>query len=295
MPRSLRESVLSAAAVAILALPIVLWIATTRNQSEPVEVLRKYLTVLYARDFRQAYKFISAADRRLKTRNDYVRERGPFDGFAHEVARKLSGFIEIRSVSQQLDGTKNRVRLALKLPDANALSDLLLDWEEDRLNSLTWLEQKKILSRLDALARADRLPTIDGEEEFVLVREGSQWKVFLDWAAGVQVKFDTVLPVSSALAAIPTVKETIVRSGDLFIIGFRVKNNGTGEIVTRIAHHVEPKELAEYLDLVECALLLPVRLQPGEEQTYNSTYVVRDDLPDDAKTLDVTYEFKVEN
>jgi hypothetical protein len=295
MPRSLRESVLSAAAVAILALPIVLWIATTRNQSEPVEVLRKYLTVLYARDFRQAYKFISAADRRLKTRNDYVRERGPFDGFAHEVARKLSGFIEIRSVSQQLDGTKNRVRLALKLPDANALSDLLLDWEEDRLNSLTWPEQKKILSRLDALAREDRLPTIDGEEEFVLVWEGSQWKVFLDWAAGVQVKFDTILPASSALAAIPTVKETIVRSGDLFIIGFRVKNNGTGEIVTRIAHHVEPKELAEYLDLVECALLLPVRLQPGEEQTYNSTYVVRDDLPDDAKTLDVTYEFKVEN
>jgi hypothetical protein len=278
-----------------LALPIVLGIATTRNQSEPVEVLRNYLTVLYARDFRQAYKFISAADRRLKTRNDYVRERGPFDGFAHEVARKLSGFIEIRSVSQQLDGTKNRVRLALKLPDANALSDLLLDWEEDRLNSLTWLEQKKILSRLDALARADRLPTIDGEEEFVLVREGSQWKVFLDWAAGVQVKFDTVLPAGSALAAIPTVKETIVRSGDLFIIGFRVKNNGTGEIATRIAHHVEPKELAEYLDLVECALLLPVRLQPGEEQTYNSTYVVRDDLPDDAKTLDVTYEFKVEN
>jgi hypothetical protein len=295
MPRSLRESVLSAAAVAILALPIVLWIATTRNQSEPVEVLRNYLTVLYARDFRQAYKFISTADRRLKTRNDYVRERGPFDGFAQEVARKLSGFIEIRSVSQQLDGTKNRVRLALKLPDANALSDLLLDWEEDRLNSLTRPEQKKILSRLDVLARADRLPTIDGEEEFVLVREGSQWKVFLDWAAGVQVKFDTSLPASSALAAIPTVKETIVRSGDLFIIGFRVKNNGTGEIVTRIAHHVEPKELAEYLDLVECALLLPVRLQPGEEQTYNSTYVVRDDLPDDAKTLDVTYEFKIEN
>jgi hypothetical protein len=295
MPRCLRESVLSAAAVAILALPIVLWITTTRNQSEPVEVLRNYLTVLYARDFRQAYKFISTADRRLKTRNDYVRERGAFDGFAHEVARKLSGYIEIRSVSQQLDGTKNRVRLALKLPDANALSDLLLDWEEDRLNSLTWPEQKKILSRLDVLARADRLPTIDGEEEFVLVRESSQWKVFLDWAAGVQVKFDTILPAGSALAAIPTVKETIVRSGDLFIIGFRVKNNGTGEIVTRIAHHVEPKELAEYLDLVECALLLPVRLQPGEEQTYNSTYVVRDDLPDDAKTLDVTYEFKVEN
>jgi hypothetical protein len=53
--------------------------------------------------------------------------------------------------------------------------------------------------------------------------------------------------------------------------------------------------MAEYLDLVECALLLPVRLQPGEEQTYKSTYVVRGDLPDGTKTLDVTYEFKIEN
>ena len=61
------------------------------------------------------------------------------------------------------------------------------------------------------------------------------------------------------------------------------------------ARSVEPKELAQYLDLVECALLLPVRLRPGEEQIYNSTYVVRGDLPDGIKSLDVTYEFKIEN
>jgi hypothetical protein len=41
--------------------------------------------------------------------------------------------------------------------------------------------------------------------------------------------------------------------------------------------------------------LLPVRLLPGEEQTYNSTYAVRSDLPDGVKNLNVTYEFKVEN
>jgi cytochrome c oxidase assembly protein Cox11 len=145
------------------------------------------------------------------------------------------------------------------------------------------------------LAREEKLPMIEGEEEFVLVQEGSQWKVFLDWAAGVQVKFDTTLPAGAVLAAQPVTRETIARSGDLFTVGFRVKNNSGGEIVTRIAHRVEPKEMAEYLDLVECALLLPVRLQPGEEQIYKSTYVVRGDLPDGAKTLDVTYEFKIEN
>ena len=296
MPRFVKESVLWVLTVSLLAAPLVFWIGTAgQNQSEPVDVVTKYLKFLYARDFRYAYRFISTTDRQLKTQNDYVRERGSFDGFALEVARKLSGLIEIRPVRQQIDGPQTRVTLALKLPDANAVSDLLLDWDEKRLNALSWPEQKKILSRLDSLAREEKLPMIEGEEEFVLVQEGSQWKVFLDWAAGVRVRFETTLPASGVLAAQPTIKETIARSGDLFTIGFKVKNNGTGEAVTRIAHHVEPKEMAEYLDLVECALLLPVRLQPGEEQVYKSTYIVRGDLPDSAKTLDVTYEFTIEN
>lgn len=294
MPRFVKQSVLLVLTVAILALPILFWI-TAPSRSEPVEVLTKYLKLLYARDFGRAYQFISAADRELKTRNDYVRERGPFDGFASAVARKLSGFIEIQPVTQRIDGAQNRVRLALRLPDAEALSDLVLDWDENRLKALPQSEQRKILATLDRLARADKLPMIEGEEEFVLLREGSKWKVFLDWAAGVQVKFGTTLPPGGGLLAQPTIKETIARSGDLFTIGFKVKNTGAGEVVTRIAHRVEPKEMAEYLDLVECALLLPVRLRPGEEQIYKSTYVVRGDLPDGIKSLNVTYEFKVEN
>lgn len=295
MSRFVKQSVLLVLTVAILALPILFWIAKSPSRSEPVEVVTKYLKLLYARDFSRAYQFISAADRQLKTRNDYVRERGPFDGFAHEVARKLSGFIEIQPVTQRIDGAQNRLRLALRLPDAEALSDLVLEWDENRLKALPQSEQKRILATLDRLARAEKLPMIEGEEEFILVREGSKWKVFLDWAAGVQVKFDTTLPANGGLAAQPTIKETIARSGDLFTIGFKVKNTGAGEVVTRIAHRVEPKEMAEYLDLVECALLLPVRLQPGEEQIYKSTYVVRGDLPDGTKSLNVTYEFKVEN
>ena len=295
MSRFVKQSVLLVLTVAILALPILFWIAKSPSRSEPVEVVTKYLKLLYARDFSRAYQFISAADRQLKTRNDYVRERGPFDGFAHEVARKLSSFIEIQPVTQRIDGAQNRLRLALRLPDAEALSDLVLEWDENRLKTLPQSEQKRILATLDRLARAEKLPMIEGEEEFILVREGSKWKVFLDWAAGVQVKFDTTLPANGGLTAQPMIKETIARSGDLFTIGFKVKNTGAGEVVTRIAHRVEPKEMAEYLDLVECALLLPVRLQPGEEQIYKSTYVVRGDLPDGTKSLNVTYEFKVEN
>lgn len=295
MPRILKKTLLLFFTVAVLVAPVLLWVSSDRQRSnEPVDVIAKYLRFLYARDFRQAYRFISTADRELKSQSDYVRERGAFDGVALDAARKLSGLIEIQPVKQETDGPRSRVKIAIKLPDANALSDFLLGWNEEKLNALPASEQKKLLAEIDKVVREGKLPMIEGEEDFVVVQEASGWKVFLDWAAGIQVRFATVLP-NGALQARPTIKETVARPGDVFTVGFNVKNQSTNEITTRIIHHVEPKEIAESLDLVECALLLPVRLRPNEEQTFNSTYIIRGDVPDGVKALDVTYEFKLEN
>ena len=295
MPAAVKRSLLFLISVALLAAPLFFWFGVESRQEEPLDTLAKYLKVLYARDFRQAYRYISAADRELKSRGDYVRERGAFHGLALDAARKLSELIEVYPVKQDVDGARNRVTVALKLPDANAVGNLLLDWDERRLAELPVSEQKQLLARIEQLVRDDQVPMIEGEEEFVLVQEGSQWKIFLDWATGVQVKFATTLPSNGALAAEPVSKETVVRSGDLFTVGFKVKNPGKNEVLTRIVHRVEPKEMTEYLDLVECALLLPVRLRPGEEQIFNSTYIVRGDLPDGAKSIAVNYEFQIEN
>lgn len=264
------------------------------SRQEPAQVLTQYLRVLYARDFRQAYRFISSADQQLKKSADYVRERQPFTGFALEAAAKLAGLIEIRTLSSEPHGARLRVKLAMKLPDANGLAPLLLDWNDQRLNALTAAARRKILSAIDSLIDSRKLPTIEGAEDFVLVKEGSKWKIFLDWASGAQVQFAAALPAGGSLVAQPLTKETVARSGETFTIGFKVKNSSANEIVTRIVHRVEPKELTPYLDLVECALLLPVRIQPGEQQIYHSTYAVRGDLPDGTKFINVTYEFKID-
>jgi len=281
----------------LLALPLLYWLNRTaaNPRHEPVQTLTQYLKYLYARDFRQAYRFISADDQRLKKSSDYVRERQPFTGFTLDVARKLAGLIEVQPLSSATVDQRNRLTVAMKLPDANSVARLLHDWDDKQLNALPATERKNILTTIDSWASAKKLPMIDGEEKFVMVKEGSKWKVFLDWAAGAQVQFVAALPVGNEISAEPITKETVARSGDLFTIGFKVANPTAKEVVTRIVHRVEPKELAPYLDLVECALLLPVRVRPGEEQLYNSTYIVRGDLPDGAKTLKVTYEFKVEN
>jgi hypothetical protein len=294
MPSSSKNILLAVVATFLLVLPPLYALVTRGDHAsdQPVRVLSRYLNFLYARDFRQAYRLISSEDQRLKREDVYVRERGPFTGFTQDVARKLAELIEIRAVGEQTDGTLNRIRVAMKLPDAGGVAPLLLEWDETRLNALSIPERKKILASIDNLARDNKVPMIEGEEEFVLVKEGAQWKVFLNWAAGIQVNFATNLPAEGGIAAEPVTKGTVARSGDVFTIA-KVKPRPT-KFAQRIVHRIEPQGLAEYLDLVECALLLPARVRPGEEVDYNSTYVVRGDLPDGIKALNVTYDFKIE-
>lgn len=297
LPRSAKNIFLLLLTIAVLILPAIYAIQTAgdRRPDQPIQTLSSYLHFLYARDFRRAYRFIATEDQRVKPLHDYLRERPPFTGFTLDVARRLAALIEVRPLSETPEQNVNRVKVNLKLPDANALSGLLLDWDESRLNALPAAAQKKIIAAIDEMNRQGKLPIIEGEEEFTLLREGAQWRVSLDWGAGVKVSFTTVLPSDTAISAEPLAKQTVARPSDVFTIGFRVKNRTDRAIVTRIVHRVEPKELAQYLELVQCALLLPVQLRPGEEQTYDSTYVVRGDLPDGAERLDVIYEFKIDN
>jgi hypothetical protein len=284
------------AAALLLFLPWLYLLQAERRPpaDEQLTVLSQYLKSVYARDFKQAYGFISAQDRLLKSDKVYISERGPFTGFTADMAQKLAGWIEARPVERQQINDRARLKVHLTLPDANSVGPLLLDWDEKRLNALPASEQKKVHTELDRLRQHGRLKMIEGEEEFVLVKEGKQWKMFLDWAAGIHVIFRSIVPEGGLIEAEPDIRETIARSGDLFTVNYRVKNRTGHAVSARIVHHVEPKDLAEHLDLVECALLLPVRIPPGEEETYASRYWLRGDLPDGTKELKVVYEFKVE-
>lgn len=293
----LRPFILFVAATLLLVLPAsyVLTAGLQRTDDEQsARVLTKYLRAVYSRNFKQAYRFVSAEDKRLKDEGVYIRERGPFSGFALEVAKKLSEFIEFTPAQVKINDQRARITLAFKAPDMNSVETLLLDWDEERLNALPPLEQRKILAAIDQLKQSGALEMIEGQEEFNLVRESNSWRLFFDWASGVRVNFTTIVPHDGAIQAAPTIKETVVQPNELFTIAYRVKNLSDKEVFARITHRVEPAALTEHLDLVECALLLPVRIPPGAEQSYSSTYVIRGDMPDGTKRLDVTYEFKVE-
>ena len=291
----MKKALLIAGALALLATPLYLLKGAARAPaSDPIMVLSRYLKAGYARDYKQAYRFISAKDRQLKPEKVYVRERGAFSGFTLIAARKLADSIAVEAGKIIPEGNRARIRAALKLPDANSLSSLLLDWDEDKLNALPVADQRKILAALDRLSLSGTMKMIEGEEEFALVKEDEAWRMALDWDAALRVTFASIVPANGLIEAEPVPRETVVKSSEPFRISYRVRNRSDKALRARIIHKIEPLELRQYLDIVECALLLPTDVAAGHEAEYWTTYLVRGDLPESAREIRIIYEFKID-
>jgi hypothetical protein len=284
-----------AGAVSVLATPLYCLKDVPRAPvADPIVILSRYLKAAYARDYKQAYRFISAKDRQLKPEAVYVRERGAFTGFTLIAARKLAESITVEPAKVTPEGNRARIKAALKLPDAASVAPLLLDWDEEKLNRLPAAEQRKILAALDRLSHRGAMQMIAGEEEFALVKETNGWRLALDWDAGLRVTFASIVPENGPIEAEPVPKETVVKTSEPFRISYRVNNRSAKAVRIRIVHKVEPEEFRHYLDIVECALLLPTQVAAGERAEYSTTYLVRGDLPESARQVTITYEFKIE-
>ncbi|HEY7168958.1 MAG TPA: cytochrome c oxidase assembly protein [Candidatus Binatia bacterium] len=292
----MKKFLLLIAALLLVSAPLY-FVTRTRHDgdADPVQVLSRYLKATYARDFREAYRFLSSRDKQAKSEKVYVSEQGAFRGFALQAARQLAQSIRIRPVELKPEGERLNVRVALNLPDANSVAPLLMDWDEDRLDHLSRAERQKILGRINNLQRTGALKTLSGEEQYALVKEPASWKIALDLDKGVRVSFGATVPPDMRLQAAPENPQTIAKSSDPFNVIFRIKNNSDKMVSTRVTHRIQPKELADYIDIVQCALLLPVTLQPGEEAEYSSTYLLRPDAPKNIPEIKITYEFKVES
>lgn len=284
--KALRQSLLAVAAGGFL-------LAGCVKDAGPEDVALEYTRALYAGDLAGAYRLISTEDRRVKDERTFLRDGGAAEGVALEMARKLASFIVATPVKKTSSGERLKVRLGLKLPNANApeIAGLVHDWDERRLNALSDTERRQITQQLTQLHRAGQIPMLEGEETFELVREGSGWRVFLNWAGGVRVRFgattDTALPLRVTVAP----EEVRVTPGERVSVTVRAQNPTTRDVVVRVGHRVEPKLHADSLALVHCPLFLPVTLKPGETEEFRSEYVLLKDVPDSAKQFQVTYEF----
>jgi cytochrome c oxidase assembly protein Cox11 len=131
-----------------------------------------------------------------------------------------------------------------------------------------------------------------GEETFELVKESNDWRIFLNWAAGVKIPLRLDLSKSTDLDDALSKNEFVLQPGEVFEIVLKIKNQAKQPVTARIGHLVEPSSIADYLDFVQCGFLLPVTVQPEKEQEFSGTYMLRGSLPEGIRQLNLTYDFR---
>jgi cytochrome c oxidase assembly protein CtaG/Cox11 len=270
------------------------------NSAEPTPitqdalvVVQSYLRAAYARDFADAYRFISSIDHKVRDLNKYLQQRGPFNGFTLAVSRKLSEAAEIKTVRRQETTEGLNLLIHYKVPDPKKLTQLLQNWDPYRLNSLSAADKEQLLASIDKKRADGSLAMSEGEENFELIKEGNDWRVFLNWAAGVKIPLRLDLTKTSDLEVTLSKSEVVLQPGELFDVHLRITNRTDQPITARIGHLVEPAASADYLDFVQCGFLLPVTVAPAKEEEFSGTYMLRGSLPEGVRQLNLTYDFRL--
>jgi len=254
-------------------------------------VIQAYLRATYARDYIDAYHYISFADQRVKDVNRYAQQRGAFMGFALDATKKLASSIEIKSSQKEVAPDRIQAVAKIRIPEPSTVSSLLLNWDPGRLNLLGASDRVQVIDSLDKKQRSGSLKMIEVEENLELVKESDEWRIFLNWAAGVTIPFRVLLSNAADLDVVLSKNEVVVQPGEFFEIYLKMKNRSKQPVVARIGHLVEPQEVENFFDFVECGFLLPVTLEPGKEQEYYARYLIRESIPEGVHQLNLTYDF----
>ena len=289
-----RKPALFALALVLLLLPAaaVRFFAADRSPENSLEVVRSYLKAIHAQDPREAYRFISSADRRVFDQESYVQTQAALRGFAAQLAKQLAADMEIQVVERETKDDRARLTLDYKVPAADEVSALLYNWDQDKLNALSRAEQQPIIGALEKMRKAGNMINIEGRETFNLVKEDGRWKVFLDWASGIKVSFNAALP-SDSLVEVEVLKRELFASVDEpFQTNLKFWNRGQREIVARIDHLIEPREFAGRIAMIACGFLRPLTLYPGEVREVSSAYLLDPGFPKNT-ALSITFVFEL--
>jgi hypothetical protein len=289
-----KRMLLTVTALGLLLAPEVRLSAEERaHMQDPAFVVQAYLRATYARDFTEAYRYISSEDRRIRDLNRYVQQRGAFNGFALEAARTLADFIEIRFIQKQAVSDRMQTVASYRVPDPAKISSLLLNWDPYRLNLLPVNDRNRIIETIEKRKRDGSLDMIEGEDKFELVKESDEWRIFLNWAAGIKIPLRLEVAHAAGLDVALSTSEVVVQPGDLFELTLKIKNRSKQPVTVRIGHLVQPTEIADYLDFLQCGFLLPLTLQPGKAEDYSSTYMLRASIPEGVRRLTLSYDVRL--
>ena len=266
---------------------------TSIEADRPQATLDAYLRATYARNFAVAYDYLSSADRQVRTRQNYVDSQGGYSGFTLEVAQQLAGFMKVWLIDQKESDGRLVIKVGYRVPAPAELNDLLLDWDQDRLNSLSTEKQKELLAELDARNKAGKILNIEGQETIDLIEGPEGWKIFLDWAAGMRVLLQSKVSDGNKLEVRFAAAEEMAKSDELFLVNVKIKNPTAHGVTFTVRHLLVPPAIADNLQLVECGLLTPTTLDPQQEKEFAMAYLLEATAGKTHRDIKLTYEFNI--
>ena len=284
--------ILASLLIAIVVVGAYLLIRSTNTQSNrPLTAVDGYLRATYARDFAQAYNYLSSADRHERPLQNFVNSQGSYTGFTLQVARQLAGFMEVWLIDRHARNGRSVLKIGYRAPAPAELNNLLFNWEQERLNNLSNDQQKQLLAELDSRNKSGKLLKIEGQETIELVEESAGWKVFLDWSGGTRVLLQSKTPDSERLKVRFAVTELMVKNDELFLVNVRVNNPSAHAVTFSVGHLLDPPAAADDLQLVECGLLMPTLLEAKQEKEFAMAYQLNTTPGQTHREVKLTYEF----
>jgi hypothetical protein len=264
--------------------------AVEPGRGAPINVVKSYLQAIHARDPGTAYRYISFLDRKSRDKKAYIRSQDNFGGFALDLAKRLAADMEVWVIEQKLGATKEQLEVGYRVPTGDEISSQLLDWNPDKLNSLSATEQAALIAAWEKVKKSGKTINIEGRETLDLVQESDGWKIFLDWRSRHRVVFKTSRQTPAQLDVKFLRNDLLVKGEDSFQMDFKVTNRTDRDLFVKLNHLFEPRRLENNIDMIACGSLLPLRLRPQGTQDISSSYLLRGNLP--ARTqLTIIYDF----
>lgn len=260
----------------------------------PERVLKSYLQAMYARDAEAAYALISRPDRTEKSLKDYRSETGAYGGAVLKLSRALAGAIRFEEMKVSVEGDRATLSFSAHLPDANdpALEPIVHGFDKVRLGALKPDELGGKTARIRELTAAGKLPFIHSpDERWELIREADGWRVFVNWAQAVEVRFDAVVMGNLGWEFTPLRSRILAKHGETIEMAYRVRNTGTRETVGKARHIIGPHAQAAHMEIISCFCFLEQTLKPGEEAELPLVFRINFDAPENIRRFIVRYEF----
>jgi len=169
--------------------------------SGPEATLDAYLEASVRGDSAAAYGYLSAEDQAARSLSEYKASSG------NELAKAVAAKTEYRIAEVQTHGATAIAQVDITIPDVSGMFTDLLGGAF--ASALGGAKQEEIEEKLAKKYSGADLPTTTKREEFTLVREDGDWRVFLDW--GTEQKVSALLAEAQALEESKQVRAALAK------------------------------------------------------------------------------------